>query len=189
MTGITEAPAFKLDRSPIRERTTIDFRDYGFLIAEKAIDNFDVVPSILSADEGFLLFFPREDLRNEKWSLLNLHIFKNQPEDIEKFARSRGASVSEIALTPITAFALPGFGYDRTITIAELFRGAEQVIDFIGADPAWVVRDSHYYFRHGDDCCYTGIIHAADADPCTYDALRATLFAGVHFEILTTAKG
>ena len=182
MSGIAQAPVFKLDREQLEARTVIDFCDYGFTIASGTREMFDIVPTILSQEQGFLFFFPQADVRAGRWSLLNLHIFTAYQGSLEEFAHSRGESVRSIPLDPVTAFGLPAIGYDRVITIAELFKGGENVIDFIGADPVWTVRDSHYYFQNGTHYCYSGLLHPAEADPLAYELIRETLFKGIDFQ-------
>jgi hypothetical protein len=180
ISGIDKAPVFSTDRSPLKQRTTFNFRDYGFEIPAGIAELFDIVPTQLSDSEAFLFFFPREDIANGDWSLFNLHVFLKYQGGLEEFARSRGESVRAVALSPASPFGVAGLGYSRTIKMADLFKGGEPVISFIGGEPDCVVRDSHFYFMCQHRHCYTGLLHLPGKES-RYDALRTTLFRGVRF--------
>lgn len=176
--GIEKAPVYATDRSLLSKRTIFDFRDYGFEIGIGINEIFDVVPTQLSDQEGFLFFFLREDAANDHWALFNLHVFLKRTGSLEDFARSLGESVKTVALSPVTAFHKPALGYSRIIKMGDLFKGGEPVISFIGGDPDRLVRDSHYYFMHQHAHCYTGLIHMPNEE-ARYDTLRTVLFNGV----------
>ncbi|WP_148287788.1 hypothetical protein [Rhodopseudomonas sp. B29] len=178
--GISSAPVFSADRSALKSRTNIDFRDYGFEVAPGTAELFDIVPTQLSDSEAFLFFFPREDIASGEWSLFNLHVFLKYQGSLAEFAHSRGESVRAVELTPATPFGIAGLGYSRTIEMADLFKGGEPVIPFIGGEPGRVVRDSHLYFNHQFRHCYTGLLHLPGRET-RYDALREALFRGVRF--------
>lgn len=178
--GIEKAPVFSTDRSPLKQRASFEFRHYGFVIPAGTAELFDVVPTQLSENEAFLFFFPREDIAKNEWSLFNLHVFLKYQGSLEEFAHSRGESVRSIALSPASPFGIAGLGYSRTIKMADLFKGAEPVITFIGGESDRVVRDSHYYFMHHHAHCYTGVLHLPGKE-ARYDTLREALFRGVRF--------
>jgi hypothetical protein len=177
---IDEAPVFSSDRSPLKQRVSFDFRDYGFEIPAGTAELFEIVPTQLSDNEAFLFFFPREDIANGEWSLFNLHVFLKYQGDLEDFAHSRGDSVRNIALSHERPFGITGLGYSRTIQMADLFKGAEQVIRFIGGEPDLEVQDSHFYFMHQHRHCYTGMLHIPGKET-RYNSLREALFRGVRF--------
>lgn len=179
-TGISKAPAYSADRSPLLRRVTYNFRDYGFEISSSINDVFDVVPSRLTEEECFLFFFVRDDVASDRWALFNLHVFLKRVGPLEAFARSLGESVRTQALAPVIAFGMLGLGYSRTIAMSDLFKGGEAVITLIGGQPDWVARDSHFYFGHRHTHCYSGLLHPP-GEEAKYDALRGTLFEGVRF--------
>ena len=178
--GIDKAPVFASDRSILTARTNYNFRDYGFEIEAGLGELFDIVPTQLSDEEAFLFFFVREDVSNGSWALFNLHVFLKYKGTLEEFARSRGESVKSVPLSPAVAFGMPGLGYSREIKMADLFKGGEPVITFIGGEPDRVVRDSHFYFMHQHRHCYTGVLHLL-GESMRYDTLREVLFRGVQF--------
>lgn len=178
--GIDEAPVFATDRSLLEARTSFNFRDYGFEISAGVAELFDAVPTQLNDEEAFLFFFAREDTAKGNWALFNLHVFGKYKGTLEEFARSRGESVRAVPLSPTIAFGKPGLGYSREIKMADLFKGGEPVIKFIGGEPERMVRDSHFYFMHQHRHCYTGVLHMP-GETVRYDALREALFRGVHF--------
>jgi len=180
ISGIDKAPVFSTDRSPLKQRTTFDFRDYGFEIPAVTAELFDIVPTQLSDNEAFLFFLSREDIANGEWSLFNLHVFLKYQGSLEDFAHSRGESVRTVALSPASPFGIAGLGYSRTIKMGDLFKGAESVITFIGGEFDRVVRDSHFYFMHQHRHCYTGLLHVPGKET-RYDTLRDALFRGVRF--------
>lgn len=173
--GISKAPVYGSDRSALGLRTIYNFRDYGFEIAPGAHDAFEVVPTRITEEECFLFFFSRDDILNGRWALFNLHVFLKRTGPLETFARSLGESVKTVPLSPVIAFGTLGLGYTRNILMADLFKGGEQVITFIGGEPDRLVRDSHYYFQHRHAHCYSGVIHPP-GEEARYDALRGTLF-------------
>ena len=59
--------------------------------------------------------------------------------------------------------------------MSDLFKGAEQVIGFIGGKPDLLVTDSHTYFTHRHNHYYSGLIHMPGDDQ-RYDTLRRYLF-------------
>ena len=146
-----------------------------------SVKSFEIIPTVLTDEECFLFFFSREDVRNGRWALSNLHVFLKRTGPIEAFAHSLGASVQNIALSPVTAFNIPALGYSRTISMGDLFKGAEPVITFISGEPDRVVRDSHYYFTHHHAHCYTGLLHMP-GEEVKYDTLRGLLFERVRFQ-------
>lgn len=177
---VQTSPAYGADRTPLRQRMRYDFSDYGFTIDGNLSSTFEIVPIRADDQEAFMFFFPREDIANGVYSLLNLHIYLKRTGSIEDFAHSLGPSVATIPLSATRAFGLPAVGYSRVITMRALFEGAPQIIDFIGGHPDMTVRDSHVYFMHRHNHCYTGIMHRP-GDEARYDALRELLFAGVRF--------
>ena len=180
ISGIDKAPVFSTDRSPLKQRTSFDFRDYGFEISAGTAELFDIVPTQLSDNEAFLFFFSREDIANGEWSVLNLHVFLKHQGSLEEFAHSRGESVRTVVLVPATAFCIAGLGYSRMIKMGDLFKGAETVTTFIGGEPDRVIRDSHLYFMHQHRHCYTGLLHLPGKET-KYDVVREVLFRGVRF--------
>jgi hypothetical protein len=175
-----KAPVFSTDRSPLKQRASFDFRDYGFEILGGTAELFDIVPTQVSDNEAFLFFFLREDITNGEWSLFNLHVFLKYQGSLKDFAHSRGESVRAIALSPANPFGIAGLGYSRTIKMADLFKGAESVITFLGGEADRVVRDSHFYFMHQHRHCYTGLLHMPGKET-RYDTFREVLFRGVRF--------
>src|ERR1019366_113032 len=102
--GITKAPVYASDRSALALRATYDFRDYGFEITKAASDLFEIVPMNVSETECFLFFLSRDDVRNDRWGLFNLHVFLKRVGSLEDFARSLGESVKTVPLTAASAF-------------------------------------------------------------------------------------
>ena len=94
--GIEKAPVYAADRSALTKRTIFDFRDYGFEIGVGVNEIFDIVPTQLSDQEGFVFFFSREDVAKDRWALFNLHVFLKRTGSLEDFARSLGESVKTI---------------------------------------------------------------------------------------------
>ena len=178
--GIAQAPVYSSDRSILKKRACYDFRDYGFLLRPGISDLFDVVPTRATEEECFLFCFPRDDVASGRWSVFNLHVFLKRTGSLEDFAHGLGESVRQVPLAPVEVFKRNGLGYSRTITMGELFKGAEAVIAFLGAEPNRPVRDSHFYFRHRYAHCYTGVIHLP-GEEARYDGLRSALFELVEF--------
>lgn len=179
-TSLKDAPVLKTDRDVLRERTSWDFRDYGFLVGSSVTKLFEVVATSANDEEAFLFFFNREDLSQDRWALFNLHVFLKRTGSLADFAHSLGASVATIPLQSVTVFGKAGLGYSREIAMKDLFWGAPQVIDFIGGAPDMIVRDSHYYFRHRHGHGYSGLLHKPGEEQ-RYDALRQSLFSGLEF--------
>ena len=178
--SLPQAPIFSSDASFLSNRILYDFRDYGFELRSSLDNIFKIIPTVVSDQECFIFFFPNEDISNNRWSLLNVHVFLKRIGSIEDFAHSLGESVRQVILKPEIAFGNPAQGYSRTIAIGDLFKGNESVIAFLGADPKSIARDSHYYFLHHHNHCYTGLIHLV-GDEFRYDELRSILFKGVRF--------
>lgn len=171
-------PARQSDRTPLTERARFDFSDYGFVIDARLEEAFDIVPSRLDGEECFFFFFPLEDMGSGRFSLFNLHCFLKKTGSLDDFAHGLGPSMANISLDDREAFGLPARGYVRQITMANLFQGAPQVIDFIGGRPDMEVRDSHVYFMHRHCHWYTGMLHEP-GDEARYDTLRERLMAGI----------
>lgn len=178
--GIDKAPVFSSDRSLLTRRISYNFRDYGFEIDAGLTELFDIVPTKLNEEEAFLFFFSRQDVMDGQWALFNLHVFLKYTGTLEEFAHSRGESVRAIALSSAIAFGKTALGYTREIKMGDLFKGGEPVIGFIGGEPDRVVRDSHFYFRHQHNHCYTGLLHLPGNER-RYNKIREMLFSGVYF--------
>jgi hypothetical protein len=178
MPSITAAPAYKGDRSQLTARTTYDFSDYGFVIPWIVSEAFEIVPVNVDDQQAFIFMFPREDIAEERYSLFNLHAFLKFTGTVEEFAHSRGQSVATIELSPSRAYGVEAMTYKRQIAMSNLFKGAEQVITFIGGRPDLLVSDSHTYFTHRHNHYYSGMIHMPGNDE-RYDALRSILFANI----------
>jgi hypothetical protein len=175
---IQNAPAYRADRGPLQRRTFYDFADYGFTIPGALGDVFEIVPSMVDEDQAFLFLFPREDIAQKRYSLFNLHVFLKYSGSLADFAHSRGESVSHIALTDTKAFGTSALTYDRQILMRDLFKGGEQVIDFIGGQPDLLVRDSHTYLTHRHAFIYSGMIHLP-GDEVRHDELRNIIFSSI----------
>jgi len=175
---IIAAPVYTADRTPLLRRAQYDFSDYGLRLLGSLTETFEVVPARADEEELFLFFFPREDIAAGRWSLYNLHVFLKYSGALETFAHSRGASVTDIPLSPGRAFGVEALTYEREIAMRDLFQGAPDVIDFIGGRPDFMVRDSHTYFINRHTHCYTGMLHPP-GDSTRYDSLRAILFRQV----------
>lgn len=178
MPSIIAAPAYKGDRSPLFARSTYNFSDYGFVIPWIVAEAFEIVPVNVDDQQAFLFMFPREDIAEGRYSLFNLHAFLKFTGTVEEFAHSRGQSVSTIELSPAQACGVDALTYERQIAMSDLFKGAEQVITFIGGRPDLLVSDSHTYFSHRHNHYYSGMIHMPGND-ARYDALRRILFANI----------
>ena len=162
-------------------RATYNFRDYGFETIAHLNEKFEIVPASLTGEEAFLFFFARDDVANGRWALFNLHIFNKRTGSLEDFAHGLGESVRDVPLAPVKAFpGIEAIGYSRTISMADLFKGGEPVISFVGGEPGWIVRDSHYYFMHQHRHCYTGVLHHPGQER-RYDSLRHEIFNEVRF--------
>ena len=175
---ISAAPAYRTDRTLLAPRASYDFRDYGFEIKSALGGAFEIVPITVSDEEAFLFFFAREDIAAGRYSLFNLHCFLKFIGTVEEFAHTRGASVATIKLVDTTAFGVPALKYDREIMMRDLFKGAESVIDFIGGQPDFLVRDSHTYCGHRHAHFYSGMIHPP-GEASRYDTLRRMLFNSI----------
>jgi hypothetical protein len=175
---ITAAPAYSSSRQQLAQRAYYDLSDYGFVIAGELGDVFEIVPINVDDEQAFFFFFAREDIVQQRYSLFNLHAFLKYSGSVEDFAHSRGESVATIALSPTKAFGTTALTYDRKILMRDLFKGAPQVIDFIGGRPDLLVRDSHTYLTHRHNHYYSGMIHIP-GDEARYDALRTLLFGSI----------
>ena len=175
---ITASPVYRSDRRPLTDHVTYDFSDYGFVLPSILGDTFEIIPVKIDEEEAFLFFFPREDIAANRYSLFNLHAFLKYRGGLEDFAHSRGQSVATIDFAESRPFGRRALTYDRNIIMRDLFKGAEKVIDFIGGQPDFLVRDSHIYFEHHHNHYYMGMIHA-QGDNARYDKLRAALLETV----------
>jgi hypothetical protein len=172
-------PALNNDRRPLYERSRFDFSDYGFVVRSSLAETFEIVPIAINGSEGFLFFYPKQDLGSGRFSLLNLHAFLKYVGSIDEFAHSRDTSVAKIALSDTECMGQPGRFYRRQIAMKDLFQGAPPIIDFIGGHPELVVIDMHTYFTHDHAHYYSGLIHEP-GDDNGYLALRQLLFDGIH---------
>jgi hypothetical protein len=175
---IVNAPAYRADRGPLQQRMFYNFADYGFTIPGALGDPFEIVPITVDEDQAFLFLFTREDIAQKRYSLFNLHVFLKYSGSLVDFAHSRGESVSQITLTNTKAFGTSALAYDREILMCDLFKGGEQVIDFIGGKPDLLVRDSHTYLTHRHAFIYSGMIHLP-GDEARHNELRSILFNSI----------
>ena len=176
--GTVPPPARQLDRQLLQERAYFDLSDYRFVVSVGLAQTFDIVPARLDDEEGFLLFYPLDDITKGQFALFNFHCFLKRTGSVEDFVRSLGQSVADIPLEKTEVFGVPAWTYVRRIKMADLFAGAHHIIDFIGGEPDLEVRDSHTYFSYQHFHYYTGMLHA-DNNEHKYDTLRERLLKGI----------